>query len=195
VRDKDLIAAILNGDRTAGDQLARRYYTQLYAYFAPRIGREDARDLTQLTLMHTVVRVHRFRAESTFRHYVFAVARRALSEHYRRCKRSVETVPLGSEPAASQTTPSERVFKVECHAAIMRTVAALADHYRLVVSMHLDGADNFEIAQTLNIEYNTVRSRLSRGLARIKARLKPWARELINPPRILSAIETSSSVA
>jgi RNA polymerase sigma-70 factor, ECF subfamily len=163
-----------NGDRTASERLARRYHADLYAYFCSRLGREDAADLTQLTLLHTVAKLERFRSESSFRHYVYAVARKVFSEKSRRTQRRLDTEdPTSSEPPASQTTPSERVFRAEYKAQLDTAIASLDDHYRQVVSLHLRGADNFEIAETLELHYNTVRSRLSRGLAAIRARLSP----------------------
>lgn len=175
MRDDELIAAIRTGDRTARDRLARRYYANLYAYFCSRIGREDAEDLTQVTLLHTVARVDRFREESTFRYYVFSVARRVLAERQRRAERRLDTEePASSEPPASQTTPSERMFRAEYRERLIRAIGELNEHYRVVVDLYLRGANNFEIAQALDLEYNTVRSRLSRGLSTVRQLLNPW---------------------
>lgn len=174
MRDEELIAAIRTGDCSARELLAKRYYADLYAYFCSRIGREDAEDLTQLTLLHTVARVERFREESTFRHYVFSVARRVLFERHRKSVRRLDTEAPGSEPPASQTTPSERMFKAEFREQLVGAIASLHDHYRVVVDLHLRGVDNFEIARALDLEYNTVRSRLSRGLSSVRQQLAPW---------------------
>jgi RNA polymerase sigma-70 factor (ECF subfamily) len=174
VRDEELIAAIRTGDGTARELLARRYYADLYAYFCSRIGREDAEDLTQVTLLHTVARVERFREESTFRHYVFSVARRVLFERHRKSTRRLDTEAPGSEPPAVQTSPSERMFRAEFREQLVDAIASLHDHYRVVVDLYLRGADNFEIAKALDLEYNTVRSRLSRGLSSVRQQLAPW---------------------
>jgi RNA polymerase sigma-70 factor (ECF subfamily) len=177
VRDEELIAAIRTGDVTARELLARRYYADLYAYFCSRIGREDAEDLTQVTLLHTVARVERFREESSFRHYVFSVARRVLFERHRKSVRRLDTETPGSEPPAVQTTPSERMFRAEFREQLVGAIASLHDHYRVVVDLYLRGANNFEIAKALDLEYNTVRSRLSRGLSSVRQRLAPWVGE------------------
>jgi RNA polymerase sigma-70 factor (ECF subfamily) len=177
VRDEQLIAAIRTGDATARELLARRYYADLYAYFCSRIGRDDAEDLTQVTLLHTVARVERFREESTFRHYVFSVARRVFFDRHRRAQRRLDTEEPRSEPPASQTTPSERMFRAEFREQLIDAIASLHDHYRVVVDLYLRGKDNFEIAQALDLEYNTVRSRLSRGLSSVRQQLAPWVGE------------------
>ena len=185
MRDEELIAAIRAGDRAARERLARRYHADLYAWFCCRLGREDAADLTQLTLLHTIARVERYRGESSFRHYVYSVARRVLVERSRRTLRRLDTEEPGSEPPALQTTPSERVFRAEYRAELDDAIAALDDHYRRVVTLHLRGADNFEIADTLALGYNTVRSRLSRGLAAVRARLTGWVARRPAPGRAL----------
>lgn len=172
-----MIAAIKNGDRTAKEELARRYYAHLYAYYCSRVSRDEAEDMTQLTLLHTVGRVERFRMESTFRHYAFAIARRIMAELQRKLDRRIDTEEPGSEPPASQTTPTQRVFRVEFRERLLAALDELGEHYRVVVEHHLRGADNFEIAEALDLEYNTVRSRLSRGLAMLKALLREWAGE------------------
>ncbi len=180
-----MIAAIRNGDKTAKEELARRYYARLHAYFCSRIAREDAEDLTQATLMHTVARIERFREESSFRHYVFCVARRVLFERQRRSNRRLDTEEPGTEPPAIQTTPSEHVFRAEYQKRLRHALATLNEHYRMVVDLHLRGASNFEIAETLDLEYNTVRSRLSRGLSTVRQQLGPWVCE--HRPRRVSS--------
>lgn len=182
MRDEELIVAIRNGDKLAKEVLARRYYAHLYAYYSSRIPREEAEDLTQLTLLHAVARFERFREESTFRHYAFAIARRIMSERQRKAERRLDTEEPGSEPPASQTTPSRQVLRAEFHERVLASLAELGEHYRVVVEHHLRGADNFEIAEALDLEYNTVRSRLSRGLALLKDLLSAWAAERVDPP-------------
>jgi RNA polymerase sigma-70 factor, ECF subfamily len=184
VREVDWVIAAKAGDRRALEYLARRYNEELLSYFRSRIGDEVARDLTQLTLLHTVAKIRRFRGESSFRYYVFSVARRVMFEWSRRAGRRVDTEPLpssSSEPAADDTPLSERLFHAEFYRQLGQALASLAEHYREVVQLHLSGLKNPEIAGELGIEYNTVRSRLSRGLAFIRARLDPWLAESRRP--------------
>jgi RNA polymerase sigma-70 factor (ECF subfamily) len=171
VRDENLIEAIRLGDTTASERLARRYYTDLHAYFCSRINRQDAEDLTQLTLMNTVAQVDRFRNESSFRHYVFTVAGRALFEKCRHTMRRIDTEEPGSEPPGNRTTPSEGVYRTESRKRLLAAIGQVRQPFREVVELSLGGMDNFEIAEQLGLEYNTVRSRLSRGLALVREAL------------------------
>jgi RNA polymerase sigma-70 factor (ECF subfamily) len=169
VTDDDLIAAMRDGSRRAGNMLARRYYRQLYGYYRQRVPREEAIELTQTTLLEAVGRIDRFRGESSFHHYVFSIARRIMADHKRREGRRVRTV-LGNngEFAADQTSPSERIDRAELMIRVLLAVESLEDHYQSVLSLKLRGENNFEISDALDVQYNTVRSRLSRAIAFVR---------------------------
>ncbi|PRP92196.1 ECF RNA polymerase sigma-E factor [Enhygromyxa salina] len=178
--DDELIAAMRAGDKTAGNRLALRYHNELNSYYRKRVPLEEADELTQVTLLETVARIERFRGESSFRHYVFAVARNVLAERSRQLGRRVvtESAPT-SEPPDSQTPPSERMARAEYLQRLTEAVAQLEDHYQSVMRLHMKGASNREIADQLDLRYNTVRSRLSRAFAAVRERLAPWVDEIL----------------
>lgn len=160
------------GDRKAANRLAIRYQQDLTAYYRKRLPLEEADELTQATLIETIGRIERFRGESSFHHYVFSVARRIMADRQRRLSRRIETTtPASSEPPGHQTPAHERVARTELLARLVAAVESLDDHYQSVLSLKLRGANNLEIADSLDIQYNTVRSRLSRAIALVRARL------------------------
>lgn len=68
--DEQLLGAWRSGDRAAGEELARRYFERVFAFFASKVGGE-AEDLTQKTFL-ACVQQHRqvtlsFRGYSTSR--------------------------------------------------------------------------------------------------------------------------------
>ena len=180
MNDDEIIAAMRAGSRRAANSLARRYHDELNAYYRKRLPLEIADELTQVTLLETVAKIDRFRGESSFRHYVFSVARRVMAEHHRRAGRQIRTDPApSSEPAANQSTPSERLARAEYAAQLHAAIEELEEHYQSVMQLHIRGATNREIAAQLNLRYNTVRSRLSRAYAALHARLSPLVDELL----------------
>ena len=169
-----------DGSTSAGNDLAQRYYETLSSYYRRRLPSDDAEDLTQATLMETVGRVERFRNEATFRHYVFCVAKRIMAERRRQLSRRIVTEPTpSSEPAALDTSLSERVARAEHLELAREALEGLEEHYQIVLLMHLHGATNHEIADALGIRYNTVRSRLSRALANVRRELAPISAEIL----------------
>lgn len=170
--DDEIIAAMRAGDRKAGDLLARRYYRELSAYYRKRLPNEEADELTQLTLLETIGRIERFRSESSFHHYVFAVARRVMADRHRRIARRIAIQPAPRlEMPDLQTPAPDRLARSEQLDQLVAAVKTLEDHYRSVLTLKLNGATNYEIAETLDLHYNTVRSRLSRAIAAVRVRL------------------------
>lgn len=194
--DDEIIKAMRAGSKAAGNLLASRYLSALSSYYRKRLSNEDADELTQITLLETIGRIDRFRSESSFRHYVFSVARRVMAERHRQLRRRIVTEQApSSEPPGSQTPPSERLARAEYLQQLNEAVEHLEDHYRKVLELHMRGATNREISAELDIQYNTVRSRLSRGLRAIRDYLAPWVDEILRAQRPARAEESTSSAA
>ncbi|MCA9684738.1 MAG: sigma-70 family RNA polymerase sigma factor, partial [Myxococcales bacterium] len=122
MRDEDLITAHLSGDLDAGDTLARRYYAALLDYFRLRVPDDQVEELTQHTLLHTIARCDRFRRASSFRHYVYAVARRVVAEHYRRHRHAPDFDDKCEEAPANDTSPSAHVARGQRRARLEHAV-------------------------------------------------------------------------
>lgn len=196
MRDEDLITAHLAGDLDAGDTLARRYYVALLDYFRLRVPDDEVEELTQHTLLHTIARCDRFRRASSFRHYVYAVARRVVAERHRRCRRRPDFDDACDEAPADDTSPSAHVARDQRRARLEDAVLELRSPFRTVVRLHLDGLDNLEIAAALGIPKATVRSRLSRATSALRRALLPSRSEGVPPrrPRLSRACETPARI-
>ncbi|PRQ07704.1 RNA polymerase sigma factor [Enhygromyxa salina] len=192
--DDEIIEAMRTGSTAAGNLLATRYLSALRSYYRKRLPSEDAEELTQITLLETIGRIERFRSESSFRHYVFSVARRVMAERHRQLRRRIVTEQApSSEPPGLQTPANERLARVEYLQRLTEAVERLEEHYRNVVELHIDGATNREISSELDIQYNTVRSRLSRGLRAVREYLRPWVDEVLRAQPPANRVETTSS--
>lgn len=111
-----------------------------------------------------------FRGESSPKHYAFMVARRMLAQYHRQPQR---TEPPPSEqdfldPCSGMTT---RMQRLERRQLVRSEAAAIEPPFADVVLLSLDGLNSLEIAERLDLNENTVRSRLSRGLARLRSRI------------------------
>src|SRR5215831_9615033 len=65
------------GDRAAGEALFARHFDEVYRFLASKIGGE-ADDLVQRTFLACVRARHQFRGHSSFRTYLFTIARNEL---------------------------------------------------------------------------------------------------------------------
>jgi RNA polymerase sigma-70 factor (ECF subfamily) len=148
-----------------------RLNKQLIGFFYKRVKEtEDAKELASTTWMHAG---RTFEHRSSLRHFLFAVAYGVLGEHRRRGSRRISAESADFEDAPDPRMSLESLmFHVERKASLTSAIAQLPEPYRDVVRLAVLGHKNHEIANELRLNYNTVRSRLSRGTALLRELLE-----------------------
>jgi RNA polymerase sigma-70 factor (ECF subfamily) len=130
------------------------------------LNEELVDEATQDTLIAIAESIHKFRGESKFTTWLYAVARNVAIGHLRRINPSVSLDTAENTAGAARRLSSV----VAERAAIQRAVQGLPDHYRDTVMLRdVERRSYEEIAEELGIELNTVRSRLARGRAMLAA--------------------------
>lgn len=81
--EADLVNAWKAGDRRAGDRLLSRYVRELDGHFYFKVGRSDADELRQQTLLRVSQAIAKFRGESSFRTFLYSIAHRTLCDFLR----------------------------------------------------------------------------------------------------------------
>ena len=82
VEDNTLLDRWCAGDTAAGNVLFKRHFATLYRFFEHKTDGE-VDDLVQETFLQCVRGRETFRRQSTFRTYLFAIARHVLFQHWR----------------------------------------------------------------------------------------------------------------
>lgn len=167
--DARLAEAAQTGDRRALEQLLRRHHDRIYAICRRLAGNDaDAADAAQEALIAIVRGLPRFAGRAKFSTWAYRVATNAALDELRRRKR--RPVPASDEadsrsiPAPPDDDPAAVVARLELDAAL----AELPEEFRApVVLRDVAGCDYAEIARILGIPPGTVRSRISRGRARL----------------------------
>ena len=85
--DLELLERWRAGDSRAGQDLFARHFADIYRFFEYKVG-ADADELSQRTFMACIGARDRFRGGSTFRTYLFAIARNQLYTFLRRLPRA-----------------------------------------------------------------------------------------------------------
>ena len=85
--DLNLLERWRAGDSRAGQDLFARHFADIYRFFEYKVG-PDADELAQRTFMACITARDRFRGGSTFRTYLFAIARNQLYTFLRRLPRA-----------------------------------------------------------------------------------------------------------
>jgi RNA polymerase sigma-70 factor (ECF subfamily) len=169
--DEELVESWRAGDRSAGDQLFVRHFDSVFRFFAGKIH-GDVEDLVQTTFMACVEGKEAYRGESSFRTYMFAVARRLLYRHWRTRSRRPQIdfavtslEDLGPSPSAAVRGREEQRLLLEALRRIpLQQQIALELHYWEQLS-------GKEIALVLDIPEGTVRSRLRLARAALEEQL------------------------
>ncbi len=157
------------GRRDAGDQLLHRYRPALRVFFGRR-SREHADELVQRTLLACTESVARFEGRSTFRTYLYGIARNQYMMHRRaEAFAGRESVTLRTR---AEDGPSQLAAVRQEHLLVLSALRHVPADFAIVLKKHyLKEQPIEEIAQELAISVGTVKSRLARGRGALKAAL------------------------
>ena len=174
--DCTLLERWANGNAEAGETLLRRHFESLYRFFANKTDR-DVEDLLQTTLLRCVEKREQFRAQSSFRTYLFTIARNLLIDRMRERYgprgaidfAEVSMVDLG-------TTPSEAVVRDERKKALHTALRSLPLDYQIPLELaYWEDLNATEIGEVLDVPPATVRTRLKRARKRLEEHLRALA--------------------
>lgn len=181
--EQRLVEAGQRGDVEAFNQLVRLYEGRVYNLCYRMLGDADAAaDVTQDSFISAYRNLQKFRG-GVFRSWLLRIATNACYDALRARKRrptvSIEAGQEGDDdgPAFDIPDPSESpddaALRRELAAAIQRGIAELPEEQRAVVILSdLQGLAYDEIALVTNTNLGTVKSRLSRGRARLREILR-----------------------
>jgi RNA polymerase sigma-70 factor (ECF subfamily) len=149
-------------------------------------------DMVQQTFLGCLETRSRCRAESSFKTFLFAIARNQLFKHYRRMRDRADFSPSPRRDLA--TSPSGRAARRQDELLLAEALDRLPRGTRLILELayweELDGA---AIAPVLEVPLNTAYSLLRRA----KLSLRGWLEELApdhlwHVAHALAALETQA---
>ena len=171
VRDRALLAAHLSGDGDAFDALVRRHLDRLWAVAVGTLGdRDEAADALQDALLKAYRSAATYRGEARVTTWLHRVVVNACLDRVRRAAvRPAVPLPTGGdEPAARRDELGERETQLEVQTAL---AALPVDQRAALVLVDLQGVPVEEAARALGVPVGTVKSRCSRGRARLAVTL------------------------
>jgi len=185
-RDRRLVEAA-QADPARFEALYRKYLAQVYSYAFYELGdHHEAEDATERTFLSALTNIGRFEERarpadgegaSTFRVWLFQIARNAVAERRRRLRRRREA-PL--EAAANAVAPIDIEAEVALHDAATEAWRAVdrlpGDRRRALILRFVDEMSTAEIAGVLGRSEGAVRVLIHRALRSV-------ARDLDDPSR------------
>jgi len=175
--DAALLRAHLAGDRDAFGELVTRHRERLWAVALRTMGdREDAADALQDALLSAYRAADRFRGDSAVTTWLHRIVVNACLDRMRR-RKARPTVPLPEEDGETGrrgvADPRDDLDRLELRMEIDLALRALPDDQRsAVVLVDVEGLSVAEAAELLGIPEGTVKSRCSRGRARLAVALR-----------------------
>jgi RNA polymerase sigma-70 factor, ECF subfamily len=195
-----IVAELQAGSEDAFNWLIATYHQPIYSIIARTIqDPADAADLTQDVFLKIFRGIGGFHGEASLRTWIYRIAIHEASNQRRwwsRHKRQEVTIELETgdvnegQPLCIKDTlidSQESPFELAAHEEIRHRVECelrqVAEPFRTVVVLRdIEGFAYEEIAEILAINLGTVKSRLLRGRAQLKARLAPFAEAAAQHP-------------
>lgn len=180
IDDAALVQQCRQGDSAAAERLILKYQNRIYnAILRICANRDDAAELTQDTFVKVIENIDKFEGRSSFYTWAFRIGvNLTLNYRQRSVKLGLKSLDAEhSEPGgkagralkeflADNNLPDPAVVaenKELCKAAV-KAMMKLDDAQRAVIVLRdIEGMNYAQIAEVLDIELGTVRSRLSRA--------------------------------
>jgi RNA polymerase sigma-70 factor (ECF subfamily) len=167
--ERDLIRAAQRGSADALETLVRRHWPgALRAAYVIVHDRSAAEDVAQESMLAAVQALGRFDRRRPFAPWLHRIVTNCALDWIRAHQRRAE-VELREDAHPDQVPPREVTLSDD----VIRAMRVLSPEDRAIVAMaHLFGYRGKEIGQILGLRPGTVRSRLSRALARVRGELE-----------------------
>ena len=160
-----------DGDRRAGELLCARHFEEIYRFFEHKIPGE-ADDLTQQTFLACVKARDQFRGQSTFRTYLYSIARNELYMRLRQIPKYEHVDLEVSSLDELVTSPSKQLHEQQELAQIRAALRRLPVEQQLLLEFHYwHDFDAAALAELFETSPGTIRVRLLRARRALRAQL------------------------
>ncbi len=194
--DVRLMLQVRNDSAAAFEELVRRYQSRLLTVLEHLVhGREQAEDLAQEVFLRVFRARKSYVPGAKFSTWLYTIANNVARNHLRSKsrRREVNITPRssGASPAqnldqialaASGQMPTRIVDKSEAAGIVRLAMESLNERQRMAVLLSkFEGMSYGDIAQTMGMSPQAIKSLLSRARGNLKTILEPYVREGESP--------------
>jgi RNA polymerase sigma-70 factor, ECF subfamily len=164
------------GDRDAFTELMVRYQRPIYnAAFWILRSADDARDISQVVFLKVAEHLDRFDSQHRFFSWIYRIA---VNESLNLLRRNGHEEALDDEidlPGSESANPESQARDAERSHSIQRALLTMSPNDRTVLVLrHFSECSYQEIAQILDVDEKTVKSRLFEARHRLRDLLKDF---------------------
>jgi len=170
--ERSLIERARDGDVDAFARLVEEH-RGVALRVAYAIAGPDAEDVTQEAFIKAYRHLDRFRVQSAFRPWLLTiVANEARNGRRSAGRRGNLALRVATRREADAASAEDEALRAAGRQVLLDAVAMLGDHDREIVALRFfAGLSEAEMAAALDVPAGTVKSRLSRALARLRTAL------------------------
>ena len=171
--DRVLVGRYRNGDREAFTEIVIRYQRPIYnaAYWVLR-SVEDAQDVAQIVFLKVAERLDEYDGQYKFFSWIYRIA---VNESLNLLRRHGREEPLDDEidlPDTDGANPESKLNDAQVSKRIQSTLMSMSANDRLVLTLrHFSECSYQEIAEILDVDEKTVKSRLFEARHRLRGLL------------------------
>ena len=171
--DAQLLAAHVAGDKDAFSELVYRHRDRLWSVaLRTTSDPEEAADALQDAFLSAFRRADQFRGEAAVTTWLHRIVVNACLDRLRR-RASRPAVPLPDDLGQTLADPGDQMSRRDTQLAIAAALATLPpDQRAAIVLVDVEGRSIQETAELLGCPTGTVKSRCSRGRARLAEELE-----------------------
>jgi RNA polymerase sigma factor (sigma-70 family) len=176
--DAELFERWCGGDERSGAELFDRHFAGISRFFRNKVT-DEFEDLVQQTFTACLESRDRFRQDSSFRTYLFAIANNILRNHYRSRRRDrVDLTEVSAYDLAPG--PSTVVAKVREQQLLLESLRRIPVELQVILELfYWEGMTAKAIGEVVGESEYTVRNRLRRGKELLRKHMEALARDRV----------------
>jgi RNA polymerase sigma factor (sigma-70 family) len=184
--DHDVVARWRSGDQNAGRDLFARYFDQLHRFFSNKCSDPD--EMVQSTFMALLKARDQFEGRSSFRTYLFTIARNELYRHIKMLQRDRMFDPVVSSIAQIATSIGGKLARNQEHRMMCAALRTLPLEQQTILELHYwEDLEIIALAEIFECEAGTMRMRLLRARTALREAMLANAAA---PEQALANLET-----
>lgn len=187
LNDREIIAAIRNGDTSAFELLVRKYESRVFHHCLRMVGdREESTDLTQEVFLKVFRNIHKYEHGFAFYTWLYRITANCCIDYFRNSKRKIKKISLSQLDGNSQQEnardyeipdgrfgPELNLMNTELRDILNNAVGQLSENLRsTIILKEIEGFSYAEIAEISECSIGTVKSRMHRAREELKDSLK-----------------------
>lgn len=174
--DLQLLDAWEHGDMRAAGELFERHYDAVERFFRNKVA-DGHDDLVQQTFAACVESRRKFRRESTFRTYLFAIANNTLKAHFRMLRREHTRLEFTEISAWDLAPGPSTMFRARREQQLLlEALRQIPLDYQVVLELfYWEELPGSVISEIIELPENTVRSRLRKGRQLLEQKMQTLA--------------------